>query len=194
MVSYKQIADLESQDKIFYDSKDISVFLNLTGRTLENTIKRLLDESVLIFLEKSKYYVASKQPNEMQIAHFLYNPSYISFETALSYYGVLSQFPNAVTSVTTKRTKSKIISGKEYIYSHINKKYFKGYKKENDFLIATAEKALVDQIYFSFKSLKSLKNLDEYDTSSIDKNRALNYSGLVEGALEIGRASCRERV
>ncbi|MGI5827787.1 MAG: type IV toxin-antitoxin system AbiEi family antitoxin domain-containing protein [Patescibacteria group bacterium] len=183
MVSLKQISELQALDKIFYDSKDLSVYLEVSGRTLENTIKKLLDENVLTSLEKGKYYVTSKKPNEFQIAQFLYNPSYISFETALNYYGILPQFPQAVTSATTKRARSKLVSGKEYSYSHISKNYFTGYENRDGFLIATAEKALIDQIYFSFKSLRSIDNLDEYDVSKIDKNKAKEYAELIEGSL-----------
>lgn len=180
MVSYGLVSKLELNNKTFYDSKDLSVFLNLEGRNLENTIKKLIDENVIMQLERDKYYVASKTPSEMQIAYFLYNPSYISFETALNYYGVLSQFPTTITSVTTKKTKNKTVEGREYTYSHINKSYFTGYEKKDGFLIATPEKALVDQMYFSLKSLKSLENIDEYDMSNINKDKAIEYAKQIQ--------------
>ncbi|PIR43433.1 hypothetical protein COV24_02740 [candidate division WWE3 bacterium CG10_big_fil_rev_8_21_14_0_10_32_10] len=183
MVTYESISKLESNKKTFYDSKDLSIFFSISGRKLENTIKKLIDENILTPLERDKYYVDSKKPNEMQIANFLYNPSYISFETALSYYGILSQFPTVITSATTKKTKKKDIQGKEYIYHHLNPNYFTGYIKGSGYLIAIPEKALVDQTYFSLKSIKSLQNLDEYNLTKINKKEVLYYSRLIRGSL-----------
>lgn len=179
MASYRQASNIESQEKVFFDTKDLAIFLNLDGRTLENTIKRLVVQQILTVLERGKYYVTSKTPSDFQIAYFLYNPSYISFETALSYHGVLSQFPTVITSVTTRRSRTKVLPNKEYTFSHIQKGLYIGYIKKDGFLLATPEKALVDQIYFSLKSLKSIQNLDEYNLNIIDAKKVYEFLNLM---------------
>ncbi|MFW5702849.1 MAG: type IV toxin-antitoxin system AbiEi family antitoxin domain-containing protein, partial [Candidatus Dojkabacteria bacterium] len=64
------------------------------------------DQKVLIQLEKGKYQIAGRSPSDFAIAQFLYSPSYISFETALNYHGILPQFPHEITSATMRRKKT----------------------------------------------------------------------------------------
>lgn len=184
MVTYKQVSEIESGSKTFYDTKDLSLFLNVEGRTLENSIKKLLEQYVLSLLERGKYYVTSKKPNELQIACYVYNPSYISFETALNYHGILSQFPTSVSCATLKKTERKSIDGKEYLFSHVSNKFYIGYEKKDNFLIAIPEKALVDQLYFSIKSLRSICNLNEYDLSILDKSKTTDFIALFNNAIQ----------
>ena len=45
-------------------------------------------------------------------ANYLYQPSYISLDSALSFYGVITGFSYKITSVSTKKTRSLIIDEK----------------------------------------------------------------------------------
>src|SRR3989344_3011499 len=142
---------------------DIENLLQIKStRTLEDLIKRLIQENVLTSLEKGKYYVTSKQPSTFEIANFLYSPSYISFETALNYHGLLSQFPLEITSATLGKKSEKRINDQLYVYSQIDKKLFTGYYKESNYLMATKEKALFDEVYLISKSIKSESILQNY--------------------------------
>jgi predicted transcriptional regulator of viral defense system len=148
-------------------------------RTLENIIKSLLNTEIFMSLEKGKYLLTSSQPSDFEIANFLYSPSYISLETGLNHYGILSQFPMEITSVTTAKKSTKLILGKAYIYSKINTRLFTGYYKEENYLIAYPEKALFDYLYMITRALKTVSYLDEMDFSRIDKNKLKNYLSLV---------------
>ncbi|MBN1162579.1 hypothetical protein JXA34_02435 [Patescibacteria group bacterium] len=148
---------------------DIENLLQIkTTRTLEDLIKRLIQENVLTSLEKGKYYVTSKQPSSFEIANFLYSPSYISFETALNYHGLLSQFPSEITSATLGKKTEKTVNDQVYTYSQIDKKLFTGYYKESNYLMATKEKALFDEVYLISKSIKSENILQNLDMSNFE--------------------------
>ena len=164
----------------FFTTKDLQELLKIKSkRTLEDLIKRLIKAKVLTQLEKGKYSAINKQPSDFEIAQFLYSPSYISFETALNYHGILSQFPVEITSVTTKKRTIKTIENKIYSYSKINSKLFTGYYKEGIYLIAYPEKALFDQFYMISKSLKTQGYLDEMDYSQLNKNKVIKYLDLL---------------
>jgi len=135
--------------------------------TLFDIVRRLLKNEILLKVERGKYLLKGVGIHDFVLANFVYQPSYISFESALNFYGILSQFPYEISSSTSKKTVQKTIEGKAFIYIHIKKDLFWGYEKNNGFLIALPEKALLDQIYLASKGLRSL-NLDEYDLSSID--------------------------
>jgi len=141
-------------------------------RTLHRVANDFIKNGILVKLEKGKYEVTSNSPDTFEIANFLYQPSYISLETALNYWGILSQFPFEVSSVTPKKTVKKIIEGKIYTYSHITSKYFGMFVKKNGSLIASPEKALFDQFYLVSKGIK-VANFDEYDFDNVNKKEFL---------------------
>jgi len=141
-------------------------------RTLHRIVNDFIKNGILVKLEKGKYEVTSNSPDTFEIANFLYQPSYISLETALNYWGILSQFPFEVSSVTSKKTAKKIVEEKIYTYSHITSKYFGMFAKKNGSLIASPEKALFDQFYLVSKGIK-VANFDEYDFDNVNKKKFL---------------------
>lgn len=109
-------------------------------------------EGLLLRLKKGLYTFRTDRPSEEEIANVLYQPSYISFEYALAYYGILPEMVYTVTSATTKPTRLFTVGTLAYSYRTIKKPAFTGYmlvRKENrSFFIAEPEKALVDYLYF----------------------------------------------
>lgn len=159
---------LESEFKLI-DSKTLKQLLEIENeRTFFRIIEDFVKSKVLVNLEKDKYYITGKKIDTFEIANYLYQPSYVSLESSLNYWGVLSQFPFEVTSVTLKKGIIKKSEEKIYSYSHISSKYFGMYVKKNNILIATPEKALFDIFYLASKGIKSV-NVDEYDLKNINK-------------------------
>lgn len=141
-----------------------------------SVISRLLKSGILEKAGKNCYVLAQKPAHQFLVANYYYGPSYISFESALSYYGILSQFPVEITSVTSLKTVRYNLKNQIYSYSHFKKDLFWGYdKKQDGFLIASPEKAILDQAYLASKGLKSFFK-DELDWSLIDKKKLLNYA------------------
>ena len=172
------MSSLDNLNKLYKNNISLLTTLDIenllqikSSRTLEDLIKRLIQENVLTSVEKGKYYVTSKQPSNFEIANFLYSPSYISFETALNYYGLLSQFPLEITSATLGKKTEKEINNQLYTYSKIDKKLFTGYYKESNYLIATKEKALFDEIYLISKSIKSENILENLDLTNFEMDK-----------------------
>lgn len=139
-------------------------------------INRLVKSGVLVKIERNKYLLKNFTDSEFFLANFIYEPSYLSFESALSFYGILSQFPYEVTSATQKQTRVKEFNGKVYSYYHLKKSLFWGYVKEKNFLIAEKEKALLDQVYLFSKGIKKI-HPEEYDLSLLDKTKLKLYLG-----------------
>ncbi|MBU1147626.1 MAG: hypothetical protein KKD11_04670 [Candidatus Omnitrophica bacterium] len=101
------------------------------------------------------YYVFSDiEINEnalFEIANRIYSPSYISFEMALSYYGLIPEAVYGVTSAATRRTyRFKTFAG-EFLYRSVKPGLFFGYNIAGDdkkrFKIACPEKAILDYFY-----------------------------------------------
>ncbi len=105
------------------------------------------------------------------MANKMYAPSYISLETALSYYSILPEVSMAVVSVTPKATRRFKNAHGLFIYRSIRSEAFHGYgiEKHNGFdvLIAEPEKAVADYLYF--KTLHG-KRFD-WDAERLDQKR-----------------------
>lgn len=147
--------------KIFSISKD---------NTAYKMIARLAKKGIIKKLIKGKYFFVLISTDDFQVANFIYPSSYISLESALSFYSILAQFPQQITSITVKKTRSLDALNKEFTYFHIKPVLFFGYEKRGDFLIASPEKALLDYLYFASKGLRD-PSLNEFDLNLVNKKK-----------------------
>lgn len=87
------------------------------------------------------------------IANKLYTPSYVSLESALSYYGLIPEGVYSITSVSGKKTSNFNTSLAEFTYKKISPRLLFGYnlKKQGNqsFKIAEIEKAVLDYLYLN---------------------------------------------
>lgn len=98
-----------------------------------------------------------------EIAGSLYGPSYISLEKALSIYGLIPEIVPAITSVTSKATRTFSNQGGEFIFRKIKPSLFFGYSQKKGkfrpYLLAEPEKALLDLLYL--KRINDRAGLEE---------------------------------
>jgi len=131
--------------------------------------EKLVAEKFLRREKKGVYLSAFNSPESFEIANALYTPSYISLESALNYYGMLSQFPYCVTSVSPKKSKKLLVAGQEFEYVQISHKLYWDFRREGQALIASPEKALLDMIYMASKGLRRI-DFEELDYSAINQS------------------------
>ena len=101
------------------------------------------------------YYIFSDlKLNEsvlFEIANKLYSPSYISFESALSRYGLIPEAVYGITSASARKTCRFRTPVGEFSYRTIMPRLFFGYdlvrSHEKCFKIASPEKAFLDYFY-----------------------------------------------
>jgi len=127
-----------------------------------NKVAAMEQSNHLIRLKNGLFVVSpeiSRKPLSRElIANHLYGPSYISFETALAFYGLIPEKVFSVRSATYKRAKQfentlgrfeYIVVPQDYYSIGIIQRIIKNqYTTENEytFIIATPEKALCDLI------------------------------------------------
>ena len=119
------------------------------------------------------------------IANICYNPSYISFEYALSYYGVIPEFVSTFTSATFGKKNNKIYHMKDctFDYKNVPDEVFPmgilimKNSKDISYKIASKEKALCDLLYSKYpvRSIKDLKTL-LFEDMRIDENELLKMN------------------
>lgn len=137
-------------------------------------ISEWLKSGALIRVKKGLYVFNEdvvQRPYSLEIlANLIYGPSAISLTYALSFYGLIPERVTVVTSITNKRYKTFATPIGHFAYYLLpSKKYSIGIGIETissnrQFLIASPEKALCDQIYIMEKRLEfdDLEDVESY--------------------------------
>lgn len=164
------LEQLKTLNKPFYTVADFVLLTGQTPAVAKVALNRLVKNNKLQRLQKNIYTPKDTLINYKQIAQQLNPESYISFESALSKYDILSQIPYALTLATTKRSKIITLGSQEIIFRKIKKELADGYILENGLKIATPEKALLDTLYLIARGKMKI-SLKELDLSLINKTR-----------------------
>ena len=146
----------------------------------KNFIHRHISTGLFIKARNGLYVFTENRPSKFALANKLYEPSYISFETALSYYHVIPESIYTVFSATTKASRNFDALDTQYTYHRIKRDLFFDYRVEKidgiTVSIAEPEKALVDYLYFVDLKKKSLN--ERIDVSSIKKKNVVKIAKL----------------
>ena len=105
------------------------------------------------------YLLADRKMDEMvlfMLANKIYEPSYVSLESALAYYEIIPETVLGVTSISSRKTKKYDSAWGVFSYRSVKLQYMIGYQViENTpgikFKIAYLEKALLDYLYLNSK-------------------------------------------
>ena len=119
------------------------------------------------------YYIFSdlKLSEEIlfKIANRIYLPSYISLESALSYYHLIPESVYGITSISTRKTYHFRTSIGEFIYRTLKPPLFFGYDlikfQEKYLKMASIEKALLDYFYLH----SDIETEQDFDSLRINK-------------------------
>lgn len=167
----KSILELfEKQQKKYLSLKELHNFTRTDKQTLKVILSRMKKKQEIYALGNSFYAINPQEVNFEQLACELNRPSYISLESALSHYGILSQIPSSLTLITPQKTVHYNLNHQRIEYSKIKNKLFFGFTIQGQIAIAEAEKALLDELYFIGIKKRSL-NLGELDLSKINKEK-----------------------
>lgn len=139
--------------------------LELSNYSNPNTkISRMLKNKEL-FKIKQGLYETRKEINPFCLSNIIYGPSYISFQTALAYYGLIPERVYVICSATSNKHKTKEFKNEFGIYSYKDipqSAYPFGLKRiEEDgycYFIATKEKAICDMLY-EYKPVTSINEI-----------------------------------
>lgn len=155
----------------------------------KDKLSSLTNEGVLLRLKRGLYSVprtlTGQSLSRELIANHLRGPSYVSFESALSYHGLIPERVYITKSATLKRKKNYSTPVGHFHYIHVPEYYYPiGLNLEiiNNsyaYIIASPEKALCDLILAtSGLRLQSVKSAAEYLISDlrIDQDYIVNLN------------------
>jgi hypothetical protein len=135
---------------------DYSYLMNLLKgyNSPRDKISRMIKKKEIIQVKKGIYVQSPEFGNPINLkvlANLVYGPSYISLEYALSYWALIPEKVEEITSMTNKRNKvfDTPVGTFSYKYLH-NSKFSVGIERISEetgaFLIASKEKAICDRL------------------------------------------------
>ena len=153
---------------------ELQRILGISAIAARFLVHRYAKRGVFLKLKNGLYCLAEQPPSELAVANRLYEPSYLSFEFALSYYHLIPEAAYVMTSATSRPTRALTAMGKTFEYHRLKTSAFTGYEPvkvgTETILMATPEKALVDTLYFVDLKKKSLG--DRLDLRTLNWKRA----------------------
>lgn len=139
-------------------------------------------ESGVIFRITRGLYETNENAEPCFLASSILSPSYLSFDWALSYYGLIPERVFAITSASLKERKNKTFINKfgRYEFSDIPVGVFSEgltYIENGEYItkIATKEKCICDSLY-KWRVVKNINDLKEllFEDKRIDENEFSN--------------------
>jgi len=121
----------------------------------KSKITRMINSKEIIQVKRGIFLDSNDQTySANSLASIIYGPSYISFESAMSFYGIIPERVTAITCASYNKNKNKKFHTPigNFYYFYIPSKVFpydtiiKG-KNDRKFIIASAEKAICDTLF-----------------------------------------------
>jgi hypothetical protein len=140
-------------------------------------IKLLVNNGVLIKLKRG-IYETNKDVAPFALAAVLYAPSYISFQSALSYYGIIPERTESITSASLNAKKNKnystplgYFSFQDVPSSAFSKELRLIENEESSYMMATPEKAMCDYLSKIKAIRKNQFNSFLFDDLRVDREK-----------------------
>lgn len=166
---------LKQYSKNYFTFSDLEKILDQKKSVLKVTISRLVKKEILSPIKKGIYILPENWSKIEIIIPQIYFPCYLSFESALSRYGIINQIPYTFSYVSPIFSKRFFLGQNQIEIRRIKKKLFFGYTLQKDLYIALPEKALLDQLYLvSFGKAKL--DFNELSLKELSKTKFLKFS------------------
>ncbi len=146
---------LNGSPKSVLSTKDIANLLSISKESAKVTAVRYVRKGLLIRLKRDFYIPVNKfdkftEKDFFRAANILQVPSYISLISALSYYNITTQqLQNVYESIALKRTKNVQVKNIEFNFFLVKKDFYNGFVLQDNFFIATPDKAFADIVYLT---------------------------------------------
>lgn len=177
------------RNRPFFETRELNTIFDEPIGQIRARLSRWVKDGKLIQLRRGKYILPKAErfatATDGYISNYLYRPSYVSLHTALEIHGLIPESVQIVEAVTPMQTARWVTPEGHFKYYSIKASRFNGYEKyvvsktqrqtQQNFLLATPEKALIDLFYFQ-KGQWTKERLEEMRFQNLDKlnNHELN--------------------
>lgn len=174
MKGIELLKTLQKINKPFYTIADMEKIIALPRESLYVALKRWEIGGIIERVAQGIYVPMGSNISLENVAAQLYIPNYLSFESALTKYGILNLIPFTLTFATTRKTKKYTLQKQKIEFRQISPELFFGFGMKNGIYIASPEKAFLDQVYFATRGKATL----DFDELNIKKLSIKTLKGL----------------
>lgn len=175
-INYNQFKrKLEGFKKSYFTINELKKLYRNKYPSLKNLLSRWSKENLIHQIGKGIYCFDLTNLDYLNLGCTLDKPSYVSFEYALNYHGIIEQVSEVVTLATSNRHRFIHAGPYTFEYTKLKEDLFFGYDRVDNYYIATPEKALLDTLYLVSRN-KRLVDLDNLNTKKLNKKRLISYS------------------
>ncbi len=164
-------------EKPVFTTRDYAQSLDLRIDSGSRKLSSLMQAGVIKRVGKGIWFNPKHDKfSPLSLVPFILGPEqgYVSFLSALSYNGVISQIPQKTLVATTGHARKISIETYNFDLIQIKPNYMMyGVEWRETFALASAEKALLDCIYLSSRRGRRFYHLPELDLSEINKKKFL---------------------
>lgn len=178
-MSYKlsviaRIRDASRTNGGVYSTADLAVLLDRAKPSrVTDAIRRLSQDGLLLKVRRGLYADRLNGYRPEIVGQRWLAPSYLSAETALDRHGLCETGIAIYTYVTPrliphKKLATRTFDGHRFVYRHLAKHLFFGFRSEDGVFLAEPEKAVLDFLYFTFKKQRSAIAPEDLDFSRLN--------------------------
>lgn len=147
-------------------TSDVAAALKVSVDHASQILRRLSKVGFFVPLARGKWACHPKV-DPLLLPEYLTAPapSYISFQSALYYHGMISQIPATIYAASLARTRQFKTPLGHFSIHHIQPSFFFGFETilKSKIKMATPEKALLDFLYLSFVRSSLFRKLPELE-------------------------------
>lgn len=147
--------NLRQRDLFYFTPSLLADLLRLDRRRAYRLVAQLKKKALITEVEKGKYLLLGLEPervlsNPLFIASHLVAPAYVSYWSALHFYGFTEQVPLTTFVATTKKKRPVTFRGYRFRFVTTRPSKFFGYRREMvgdlPIIVADEAKAIVDSL------------------------------------------------
>lgn len=185
------LAGISKSGLIVFGVQEAQRLTGFSRITVHNLLASLTKKGLVLKLLRNKYCLKETVlESQFAVAVNAFIPSYVSFWSALSFYGFTEQQVRVVQIASVKQFKRIELKEISVHPITVKPKNFFGYVKGNGFIIASKEKALID----SALNFKNVGGFNEFVKCLKNAWSEINKELFVEFLLKTGNKSLNSRL
>ncbi len=164
------------KNRLFFTAQDVAEAAGIALPSAHVLCSRYTRAGIFLRLKKNVYVLRDDWERfdliaMMKIANYLQVPSYVSFTTALSFYGITTQVQRDwIECAATRRSTTIQAGGMTFRYHKLQKALFFGFSRKNGLFIADPEKAVLDAAYLEVLGSDAV-DWNAVDLEKVDQRR-----------------------
>ena len=172
-------------DRLLFTTREVAAVTNSSISSTTQKLSRLEEKGIIKKIMRGLWaLVSDKKFSNLMLVPFLETSgqNYISFLSAMHLHGMISQIPQIITVASTAHSKKINTPIGTYLIHQIEPSFFAGFEwsKNNTYLIATPEKALIDCLYIATKRGQKYSSFPEIELpKGFSKQKAREYIKLI---------------